>query len=132
MKTLAVIVVATLVLVGYLLFQIVSLALAAGGDPRIAQCGGNSDNVEAAFDIPAARDVWNYLPAMGKSPHLARDDQPAFVVLFRPDFEVTTFLQDPWDGSSTASNYGNVVCVIQSDGEAHVFADVSRDGFRAP
>jgi hypothetical protein len=107
---------------------------ALGGDERIARCGGEiGDNtVVSAFQIDAAADIWKFLPAMGISPELSQDSQPAYVVVFQDGYQPTAFAGNPFAVDQPQARLDGVVCVIRSDGYPILYTNVSRSGFRTP
>jgi hypothetical protein len=102
------------------------VAVGASGvapDPRVESCGLNGE-VEVAFDIPSAKTIWEYLPAMQRAPELESDDAPASVVVYRGAITAPAFGRfgmQPRDAH-------NVVCVL-SNGQRTVYENVSRAGF---
>lgn len=82
--------------------------------------GYDPANVLAEFPMPHASSYREYLPKMGISPELDNDSEPAYMVIFNGP--VATY-------SGVESN---VVCVVQHDGTANLYADVSRDGMTLP
>jgi hypothetical protein len=95
-------------------------------DARVRQCGSLGP-VDAVFDIPQARNIWDRLPALGKSPEL-EIDVPASVVMYSGRVGVPVL---GTTGSDTAE-YDNIVCILLENGERYVYADVSRAGFSVP
>ena len=82
-------------------------------DPRFAACGGNADDVLAAFPMGAA-DYQRHFPEMGLSPEL-HVDEPAFAVVFAEGFQgPPTFggplVQDP-RGEERAEPKPHFVCL---------------------
>lgn len=102
-------------------------------DPRLAECGALTNTVETTFTIPAARDIWDYFPALGKSPELENDASPAFVVVFSGDYS-RAIAGGPVGTSATreATVYQGVICVVQANGTPNIYTDVSREGYRQP
>ena len=100
-------------------------------DDRMAQCdvGGGINEVEAAFEIPAANRIWEYFPNLGISPELAEDGNPVYVVVFRGEVTLPGGRQPGDVGVHTAND---VICVIKQDFAPIWYADVSRVGFPAP
>jgi hypothetical protein len=113
------------------LFIATSAVVAQGPlDPRTSQCGSEipGNTVAAEFTIPEASHIWDNLPLLGITPELARDDRPAYVVLFDGDYH-TLMVGVP---GLEPPSLQNVVCVITADGEINIYSNVSRVGFRAP
>lgn len=110
----------------------VGIAAAAGVTPdaRLSQCGSElgGNRVATSFEIPAARDIWKYLPAMGKAPELEEDDRSAFVVLFEGDYRAA-WVDGPTLREQTVSD---VVCVVTESGSTNIYYDVSRQGLNLP
>ena len=90
--------------------------------PRLgAACAGYSPgNVLAEFTMPSASAYRDYLPKMGKSPELDSDSAPAYMVIYK----------GPVSGAHGMAS--NAVCVVQHNGTANTYADVSRDGMALP
>lgn len=110
----------------------VGIAVAAGVTPdaRLSQCGSElgGNRVAASFEIPAARDIWKYLPAMGKAPELEEDAKPAFVVIFEGDYRAA-WVDGPTLREQTVTD---VICVVTESGSTNVYYDVSREGLNLP
>lgn len=108
------------------------IAVAAGVTPdaRLSQCGSDlgGNRVAASFEIPAARDIWKYLPAMGKAPELEEDDRPAFVVIFEGDYQAA-WVDGPTLREQTVRD---VICVVAESGSINIYYDVSRQGLNLP
>ena len=120
------------VVLGATVVPLLVLGLAAiTPDPRLALCGAGAtgNTVDVAFSIPSASRIWEYLPHLGVTPELARDDQPAFVVLFKGDARVLTAYQP---NVSEYKSYQDVICVLTSDGIPNFYAEVSREGMVHP
>jgi hypothetical protein len=84
-------------------------------------CAGYSpSNVLREFMMPSAGAYRDYLPKMGKSPELDSDSAPAYMVIYKGPVS---------GGHGTASN---AVCIVQHNGTANLYADVSRDGMALP
>jgi len=83
----------------------------------------------ASFDIAAASEIWDYLPALGISPELSGDTTPAHVVVFNDGFRIAVAEAA---GTSGVATLNGVVCVIPSTGVPIFYAKVSRAGFHAP
>lgn len=110
----------------------VGLAQANVTDSQVGRCGEQDTDVQTAFNISAASRLWEYLPAMGLAPHLARDEAPAYVIVFRDDYVLDMSAAVPRRGQSETVAYHNLICVVQANGEINLYADVSRAGFRTP
>lgn len=110
----------------------IGIAVVAGVTPdaRLSQCGSElgGNRVAAWFEIPAARDIWKYLPAMGRAPELEEDDKPAFVVIFEGDYQAA-WVDGPTLREQTVSD---VICVLTDSGSTNVYYDVSRQGLNLP
>lgn len=110
----------------------IGIAVVAGVTPdaRLSQCGSDlgGNRVAASFEIPAARDIWKYLPAMGRAPELEEDDKPAFVVIFEGGYQAA------WvDGQTLREQtVTDVICVVTESGSTNVYYDVSRQGLNLP
>lgn len=110
----------------------IGIAVVAGVTPdaRLSQCGSDlgGNRVAASFEIPAARDIWKYLPAMGRAPELEEDDKPAFVVIFEGGYQAA------WvDGQTLREQtVTDVICVVTERGSTNVYYDVSRQGLNLP
>ncbi len=121
--------------VGLLLLSLLKGPSAFGSsaqDPRLVACGVGLDSANvpiASFDISAASRIWDYLPALGISPELSSDDNPAHVVVFHDGFRITVAGKP---GTSGIATLNGVVCVIPSDGVPIFYSEVSRVGFHAP
>lgn len=108
------------------------IAVTAGvtADPRLSQCGSDfgGNRVAASFEMPAAKDIWKFLPAMGMAPELAEDDRPAFVVIFEGEYRAA------WVAGTTLREHTvtNVVCVLTESGSTNIYYDVSRQGLNLP
>jgi hypothetical protein len=105
----------------------------ATADPRLSRCGvgaAGGNAVGAAFEIPAANRIWEYLPALGISPELAENREPAYVVVFSGDFRVAVAGTPDHPGGIRTVN--NALCVIRQNEQPIWYSDVSRAGFRAP
>ena len=86
-----------------------------------AACAAYSpENVLAEFMMPSASAYRDYLPKMGKSPELDSDSAPAYMVIYK----------GPVSGAHGMAS--NAVCVVQHNGTANTYADVSRDGMALP
>lgn len=108
-----------------------AMAVVTGAvDERLSRCGADlgGNHVAAAFEIDAARDIWDYLPAMGRAPELEEDGDPAYVVIFDGDYRAA------WVDRTTLAEQtvSGVVCVLTRSGSVNVYYDVSRDGLRLP
>jgi hypothetical protein len=108
-------------------------SLAGPADPRLAACGAATNTVETSFTIPAARDIWDYFPALGKSPELENDASPAFVVVFSGDYSIP-LAGGPVVGAASGQPgvYHDVICVVQANGTPNIYTGVSRQGYRHP
>jgi hypothetical protein len=110
----------------------IGIAVAAGVTPdaRLSQCGSElgGNQVATSFEIPAARDIWKYLPAMGKAPELEEDDRPAFVVIFEGEYHAA-WVNGPTLREQTVSD---VICVVTESGSINIYYDVSRQGLNPP
>ena len=110
----------------------IGIAVAAGVTPdaRLSQCGSElgGNQVATSFEIPAARDIWKYLPAMGKAPELEEDDRPAFVVIFEGGYQAA-WVDGPTLREQTVSD---VICVVTESGSINIDYDVSRQGLNPP
>lgn len=115
---------------GVLLAAGIAVAAGVTADPRLSQCGSDfgGNRVAASFEIPAAKDIWTVLPAMGLAPELAEDDAPAFVVIFEGDYRAA-WVAGPTLAEQTVTN---VVCVVTESGSTNVYYDVSRQGLNLP
>jgi len=101
-------------------------AVIAGADrtsPEAHRCGADRNAVVAEFSIDAARDLWDYLPAMLRAPELEQDDRSAHVVIFAGEFDPSDVPMVP---TGQASQLNEVVCVIQADGTLNLYSSVSR------
>ncbi len=94
---------------------------AFAGDPRLDACFGDAGEVEAAFEMRAARDYQRHLPGMLRSPELEVDD-PAFVVVFAGDVSLPRV--------QPASGEGQIVCVLVGD-TPNVYVGVDTSGLLA-
>lgn len=108
----------------------VSIAAGVTPDPRVSQCGSDfgGNRVAASFEIPAARDIWKFVPAMGMAPELAEDDRPAFVVIFEGNYRAA-WVDGPTLREQTVSN---AICVVTQSGSTNIYYDVSRAGLMPP
>ena len=94
---------------------------AFAGDPRLDACFADAGEVEAAFEMRAARDYQRHLPGMLRSPELEVDD-PAFVVIFAGDVSLPRI--------QPASGDGQIVCVLVGD-TPNVYVGVDTSGLLA-
>lgn len=79
---------------------------AFAGDPRLDACFAGAGEVEAAFEMPHARDYQRHLPRMLRSPEL-EVDEPGFVVVFAGDVRAGAVGPRP--------ESGKYVCVLVGD-----------------
>lgn len=96
-------------------------------DPRVRQCSGGPD-VQAVFDLPKASAVWQYVPALLMAPELERNDEPASLVVYGAGFDGLILGRTGME----RKRVDGAICVLTSDGDRIVYADVSLDGFRQP
>lgn len=100
---------------------------AASLDPRVQECSGGP-NVQAVFDVPRASALWEHLPAMKMAPELERKDGPASVVVYGGGFEGLILGRTGME----RQKIDGAICVLTSDGDRTIYANVSLDGFRRP
>lgn len=113
---------------GMLLGVGIRSANTANTDERVARCGGGPATVSAVFDIPEARRIWEFLPALKVSPELARSREQASVVVYEGEYPGLILGRT---GLRRHSSPG-AVCVITAEYGPIVYSDVSREGFRHP
>ena len=104
---------------------IVPFAGAAGPTTDARRCGADRNVVQAEFEIPEGRDIWRRFPALGITPELESDTQPARVVVFRGAYDLTGLAMG---NGPTPTALNEVICVVQADGTVNVYSDVSRQG----
>jgi hypothetical protein len=114
----------------FVLMLTVGLFNTLRADDRLARCGagaGGGNEVAAAFEIPAASQIWNFLPALGISPELAENNAPAYVVVFAGEFRIA---EAGAPGNSGVKSLTDAVCVIREGMEPLWYSEVSRAGFQ--
>jgi len=104
---------------------IAPMATAAKLSDQARACGAEGNQVQAEFDLTAAKDVWQRFPALGISPELETDSRAAHVVVFRGDFNPAGLQAGAGEPPARLSR---VICVVQSDGTVNLYYDVSRAG----
>jgi hypothetical protein len=112
-------------LVGASMWLVVDTRPASGADLAREKCGAgaNGNQVDAAFQVQAGREFWDYFPNAGKAPELELDDRPMYFVVF----------DGPYLGPTmTHQVRQNVVCVVNADGDRTIYYDISREGYTRP
>lgn len=109
---------------------------AFAGSPWLARCGGAGEAL-TAFEVPRARDIWLFLPAMLGAPGLERDE-PAFVLVYRNRYPGMVRRAAPEPGTTlgpepTLAPNHHDMCVIVGPvtgaGTFGIYGDVSLDRF---
>jgi hypothetical protein len=101
------------------------VAQAAKLSDEARRCGAEGNSVEADVVLPAARDIWKVLPALGITPELESDDQPARLIVFKDPYDPSGI---QFVGDGAPKQLSQVICVIQDDGTLNLYLNVSRDG----
>lgn len=103
------------------------------GNPWFESCGGLSYAL-TAFEVPRARDLPLFLPAMLKAPEIERDE-PAFVLVFKGAYPGVTSRRvwsDPSADPTLAPNHYDMCVIvgpISGAGSRGIYGGVSFDGF---
>lgn len=79
-----------------------------------------------AIQLPAAREIWTILPAMGMAPELEQDSRPATAVVYPSDIHLAP------TQPNAPNEWSNAVCVVTADGVSTMYVNISRSGFVAP
>ena len=98
-------------------------------DARLVACGASiqGNSVLRAFELARPDLVWNVLPAMGMAPELIDAAGPALVVVFDGEYSA------PWsDDSGKQARVAEAVCVVDAEGTANIYFNVSRQGMTLP
>jgi hypothetical protein len=92
-------------------------------------CGGDRNQVEDDFIIARPSDIWKVFPAMLKSPELEADPNPAEVVVFAGDVDLSGMVAA---GAEPVPTVSDVVCIVHADGTVDLYDNVSRAGYNPP
>lgn len=104
---------------------IAPIASATKVSEQARACGAEGNQIQAEFELRAGRDIWQRFPALGITPELETDERPAWVVVFRGDFDPAGL---QFGAGDPADRLSRVLCVVQSDGTVNLYFDVSRAG----
>ena len=92
-------------------------------------CGGDRNQVQDDFMIDRPSDIWKVFPAMLKAPELEDDPNPAEVVVFSGNVNLSGMVAA---GNDQVPMVDEAVCIVQSDGTVNMYDNVSRAGYKRP